>query len=103
MDAGARLCGMDDGGTLRVRCHPRQAGRHAETAERPAGPLAGVGHGVGTASRLGGTRHGHGDAMTLQTRLAKLEARSPARDPGRLFFLLPDLWPAADRAALETL
>jgi hypothetical protein len=41
--------------------------------------------------------------MTLQTRLAKLEARSPARDPGRLFFLLPDLWPAADRAALETL
>jgi hypothetical protein len=41
--------------------------------------------------------------MTLQTRLAKLEARSPARDPGRLFFLLPDLWPAADRTAFETL
>jgi hypothetical protein len=41
--------------------------------------------------------------MTLQTRLAKLEARSPARDPGRLFFLLPDLWPAADRTVFETL
>jgi hypothetical protein len=41
--------------------------------------------------------------MTLQTRLAKREARSPARDPGRLFFLLPDLWPAADRMAFETL
>jgi hypothetical protein len=41
--------------------------------------------------------------MTLQTRLAKLEARSPARDPGRLFFLLPDLWPDADRWAFETL
>ena len=41
--------------------------------------------------------------MTLQTRLAKLEACSPARDPGRLFFLLPDLWPAADRMAFETL
>ena len=41
--------------------------------------------------------------MTLRTRLAKLEARSPARDPGRLFFLIPDLWPEADRVAFETL
>ena len=41
--------------------------------------------------------------MTLQMRLAKLEARSPARDPGRLFFLLPDLWPAEDRAAFDAL
>ena len=41
--------------------------------------------------------------MTLRTRLAKLEARSPARDPGRLFFLIPDLWPDADRVAFETL
>jgi hypothetical protein len=41
--------------------------------------------------------------MTLQTRLAKLEARSPAREVGRLFFLIPDLWPDADRTAFETL
>ena len=41
--------------------------------------------------------------MSLHRRLEKLEARSPARDPGRLFFLLPDLWPEDDRAAFETL
>jgi hypothetical protein len=29
--------------------------------------------------------------------------RTPARDLGRLFFLIPDLWPEADRAAFETL
>ena len=41
--------------------------------------------------------------MSLQRRLEKLEARSPARDVGRLFFLIPDLWPDEDRAAFETL
>jgi hypothetical protein len=41
--------------------------------------------------------------VTLRARLAKLEARSPARDPGRLFFLLPDLWPENDRAAFDAL
>jgi hypothetical protein len=41
--------------------------------------------------------------VSLHRRLEKLEARSPAREVGRLFFLLPDLWPAADRTALETL
>jgi hypothetical protein len=41
--------------------------------------------------------------VSLQRRLEKLEARSPAREVGRLFFLLPDLWPDADRAAFETL
>ena len=41
--------------------------------------------------------------MTLRARLAKLEAQTPARDPVRLFFLLPDLWPAEDRAAFEAL
>jgi hypothetical protein len=41
--------------------------------------------------------------VSLQRRLEKLEARSPAREVGRLFFLLPDLWPEDDRAAFETL
>ena len=41
--------------------------------------------------------------MSLQRRLEQLEARSPVRDPGRLFFLLPDLWPDADQAAFEVL
>jgi hypothetical protein len=39
--------------------------------------------------------------MTLQTRLAKLEVRSPAREVGRLFFLLPNLWPENDKASSE--
>ena len=41
--------------------------------------------------------------MTLRTRLAKLEAQTPARERGRLFFLIPDFWPDPDRAAFESL
>jgi hypothetical protein len=41
--------------------------------------------------------------VSLQRRLDKLEAQTPARDSGRLFFLLPDLWPEADRTAFEML
>ena len=42
-----------------------------------------------------------GAGMTLRARLAKLEPRSPAREVGRLFILIPDLWPEDDRDALE--
>jgi hypothetical protein len=41
--------------------------------------------------------------VSLHRRLEKLEARSPAREVGRLFFLLPDLWPDEDRVAFEIL
>ena len=41
--------------------------------------------------------------MTLRVRLATLAAQAPARDPGRLFFLLPDLWPEKDCAAFDAL
>ena len=41
--------------------------------------------------------------MSLQRRLEKLEARSPAHAVGRLFFLLPNLWPEDDRAAFDAL
>jgi hypothetical protein len=41
--------------------------------------------------------------VSLHRRLEKLEARSPAQAVGRLFFLIPDLWPDEDRVAFETL
>jgi hypothetical protein len=41
--------------------------------------------------------------VSLQRRLEKLEARSPAHAVGRLFFLLPELWPEDDRAAFDAL
>jgi hypothetical protein len=41
--------------------------------------------------------------MSLLRRLEKLEVRSPAREGGRLFFLVPDLWLEDDRAAFATL
>ena len=39
--------------------------------------------------------------MSLQRRVERLEARSPARAPGRLFVLIPDLWPEADRTVFS--
>ena len=41
--------------------------------------------------------------MSLQRRLEKLEARSLSATVGRLFFLIPDLWPDEDRVVFETL